>query len=137
VTCWITYAADFTGLVPSQIVFDTATNVLNGPSSTNWNGSNTARTNYPTYLGTDWRITNVYGPIDCRNHKDIAMQFKMSATAACTTNVEVRLARNLTGGSPTNSFGTGLDLDIFLIWTNVLSGTTPVITITNRHGRRQ
>jgi hypothetical protein len=81
--------------------------------------------------GSYTNLTLLAGP----GTRELALQFTVSAASASTSNVVWTLARNVQGGNPTNTAGTGMSLELFATVTNTLSGTTPQTVVVNLTGQ--
>lgn len=77
---------------------------------------------YPSGIAASTTVTNVILIPTAGNH--IVFQFTAAAMQTNGGNVIVQFARNVQGGSLTNTLGTGLNLDLFATMTNTLPANT-------------
>lgn len=98
--------------------------VINSASTTATNLTFGGTTNgiWPKVIPASTSVTNVTR-LDASGAA-VSLQFTASANETNGGAVIIQLARSISGGSPTNSTGTGLKLDLFATMTNTLPANT-------------
>lgn len=123
----LSIAATSVGVLPkagSPIINTSSGTVTNQLLST----TNTVA--WPTCILSGQTVTNVTAfSVSGGTHLVIEMDNQITtASAAGTTNIIYQIGRNVNGGSPTNSIGTGLKLELFATITNTLPASAAANT---------
>lgn len=128
--CTTAHAATSIGVLPAG-----AAAVIDSTQGTSTNQllSTTNTVKWPTVItgkGAGTSVTNVTAiPVTAGTHLVIETDVQLNvAAAASVTNVIFHIGRNVNGGQPTNSLGTGLKIDWFATITNQLPASAAANT---------